>query len=356
MILPLLEGSEIMPGDVIGLDIGGANIKAVHSSGAACTESFALWKSPKLLEERLSRVVSRLPSASALAVTMTGELCDCYPSRAAGVISILDAAEAIADGAQVLVWSIENHFLSKEKAHEAPMQVAACNWLALAQWACDWTGLDRLLVVDMGSTTMDIVPCWNARPMPRARTDPQRLAAGELVYTGATRTPVCALLSEGIASEFFATVLDVGLVLGDIAADASDFATADGRSATKEAAHNRLAHLLCGDGDTISADRVDKLAQTARRAQLEKVGSAIEAAIGRMVQAPEALFCSGSGEFLIEQSIAERPQVARIPRILLSSKLGPDISAAACANAVMNLAQRAQDPLCPEGRREQVKF
>jgi probable H4MPT-linked C1 transfer pathway protein len=328
-----------MSGDVIGLDIGGANIKAVHSSGVALTERFELWKSPALLEDQLSRVLTRLPPASMLALTMTGELCDCYPSRAAGVISILDAAETIADGSPVIVWSIEGCFMSMKKARETPMQVAACNWLALAQWACEWTELDRLLVIDLGSTTMDVVPCWNGRPRPCARRDPERLAAGELLYTGATRTPVCALLSEGIACEFFATTLDVGLVLGDIAEDASDFSTADGRAATKEAAHNRLAHLLCGDGDTVSADAVQELAQAARQAQLGKIANAIKAAVSRMGQAPQALFCSGSGECLIEQSIAGRPQLARIRRISLSSKLGPEISAAACANAVIELAR-----------------
>jgi probable H4MPT-linked C1 transfer pathway protein len=189
---------------------------------------------------------------------------------------------------------------------------------------------------------MDIAPCWNGRPMPRARTDPERLAVGELIYTGATRTPVCALLSEGIASEFFATALDVGLVLGDIDEDSLDLSTADGRPATREAAHNRLAHLLCGDGDTVSAGQVEKLARAARRAQLRKIGIAIEAAIGRMAQPPEALICSGSGEFLIEQSIAERSQLTPIRRISLSSTLGPDMSTAACASAVMNLAQQIE--------------
>jgi probable H4MPT-linked C1 transfer pathway protein len=329
-----------MSGDVIGLDIGGANIKAVHSVGVALTESFELWKSPNRLQERLSKVLKRFPPVSTVAVTMTGELCDCFPSRSAGVVSILEATEAIADRARVLVWSIEGCFLSPKKAREMPMQVAACNWLALAQWACNWTGLDRILVVDLGSTTMDIVPCWNGRPMPRARTDPQRLDAGELVYTGATRTPVCGLLFEGIACEFFATMLDVGLVLGDIAEDPSDFSTADGRAATKAAAHNRLAHLLCGDGEAVSAGQVHKLAQAARRAQLDKIRGAIEAAMGRVAQAPEAILYSGSGEFLIEQSVAQLPQTAGISRISLSSKLGPDISTAACANAVMNLARR----------------
>ena len=36
--------------------------------------------------------------------------------------------------------------------------------------------------------------CATAVPMPTGRTDPERLASGELVYTGVRRTPACALL------------------------------------------------------------------------------------------------------------------------------------------------------------------
>ena len=31
---------------VIGLDVGGANLKAAHTNGAARSQPFALWKNP----------------------------------------------------------------------------------------------------------------------------------------------------------------------------------------------------------------------------------------------------------------------------------------------------------------------
>ena len=46
------------------------------------------------------------------------------------------------------------------------------------------------LLIDMGSTTTDIVPIVGGGPMPRGLTDGERLATGELVYTGLTRTDV----------------------------------------------------------------------------------------------------------------------------------------------------------------------
>src|SRR5947208_2344005 len=74
------------------------------------------------------------------------------------------------------------------------LRTAAANWLATAVWAGRFAPEGAALLIDAGSTTTDIVPLWNGRPMPLGLTDPDRLRTGELVYTGARRTPVCALL------------------------------------------------------------------------------------------------------------------------------------------------------------------
>ena len=42
---------------IIGLDIGGANIKAAHSSGECCSQAFPLWKSPGKLAETLVNLI-----------------------------------------------------------------------------------------------------------------------------------------------------------------------------------------------------------------------------------------------------------------------------------------------------------
>src|SRR5207237_7055179 len=78
---------------VLGLDIGGANLKAAHTSGTARTRPFALWKNPGALSSVLAEFLSDWPDQELLAVTMTGELCDCFASRREGVHAILDALE-----------------------------------------------------------------------------------------------------------------------------------------------------------------------------------------------------------------------------------------------------------------------
>jgi uncharacterized hydantoinase/oxoprolinase family protein len=80
-------------------------------------------------------------------------------------------------------------------------------------------------MIDIGSTTTDIIPLDKGRVAVRGRTDTERLRTGELVYAGIRRTPLCALATElplgqgppiGLAAELFATSLDVFLTLGDL--------------------------------------------------------------------------------------------------------------------------------------------
>ena len=94
---------------VLGLDIGGANLKAAHTSGAAKSVPFALWRDPGGLDAALGRLVAEMPPFDVLAVTMTGELCDCFASKREGVNHILDAVEGRSK--TVRVWTNEGAFV-----------------------------------------------------------------------------------------------------------------------------------------------------------------------------------------------------------------------------------------------------
>ncbi|HMF14333.1 MAG TPA: hypothetical protein VKE94_18580, partial [Gemmataceae bacterium] len=74
---------------VLGLDIGGANLKAAHSDGTAQSTAFALWKTPERLADQLRQLIASMPTHDMVALTMTGELCDCYESKRQGVHAIL---------------------------------------------------------------------------------------------------------------------------------------------------------------------------------------------------------------------------------------------------------------------------
>src|SRR4051794_1172212 len=62
---------------ILGLDIGGANLKAATADKRAVSVPFPLWKQPDKLPAALAELVAKFPEAEELAVTMTGELCDC---------------------------------------------------------------------------------------------------------------------------------------------------------------------------------------------------------------------------------------------------------------------------------------
>jgi hypothetical protein len=329
--------------EVVGLDIGGANLKAAHSSGAARLRPFALWKDPGRLAPELKALLDDLPRCDRLAVTMTGELCDCFETKRQGVSAILDAVEAVAGATPVQVWQwaadaegqTVGRFVDSALARSTPLQTAAANWLALATVAGRFVPRGDAALLDIGSTTTDLIPLRDGRPVPRGRSDTERLACQELVYTGVRRTPVCALLGSEGAAEFFATTQDVYLLLGQLPENAADRDTADGRPATKQAACARLARMLCADQESLSSEEVMQLAELVSQRQRRLIRYALD-----MVLAEPAatLVTAGSGEFLAPALLDLEPKkpVERI--ISLRRQFGPEVSQAACAYAVAVLA------------------
>jgi probable H4MPT-linked C1 transfer pathway protein len=324
--------------DVLGLDIGGANLKAAHTHDVARLRPFALWKDPAGLPDALGDLLRGWPPFDRLAVTMTGELCDCFESKRQGVHAILDAVRSAAGPVPFRVWSTEGHFLDPAAARAAPLRVAAANWLALATWAGHQAPAGPALLLDVGSTTTDLVPLHDGRPVPSGCTDPERLRCGELVYLGVRRTPLCAVLGNEVAAELFATSLDALVVLGLQPEDAGGILTADGRPATRAAAHARLARMLCADLETCTEAERTTLAERVLARLVERIGSAAEQVAGRLPGPPQTCILAGSGEFLARRVVDSRSAVAPCRVISLARLLGPEISQAACAYAVAVLA------------------
>jgi probable H4MPT-linked C1 transfer pathway protein len=327
-----------MPASVLGLDIGGANLKAANTTGQAHSLRFELWKIPAGLAEALGTLLREMPSYERLAVTMTGELCDCFETKRQGVTSILDAVKAAAGSLPVRVWNNQGHFTDLDAARSTPLPVAAANWLALATFAGRYASKGAALLVDIGSTTTDIIPLCDGRPMPRGRTDPERLRSQELVYTGVRRTPVCAVLSGNVAAEWFATTLDVYLLLGRLREDPADCATADGRPATRSFAQSRLARMLCADTETATPDEIRKLAERVLARQVYLLTSALEHVAKTLPSPPQTAILSGAGEFLARLAFDNQTAFRTCRTVSLSQVLSPSTSEAACAYAVAMLA------------------
>lgn len=331
-------------------DIGGANIKAADSEAHAFSVPFALWRTPEELSGALRGVLLRLLPADVLAVTMTGELCDSFETKDDGVRHILGStldALAAACGSDTpppaFVWTTEGTWVRVEKDAPPPSTAAAANWLALALFACRYAGEDPALLVDVGSTTTDIVPLRGGAPTPAGRSDTSRLQARELVYTGVTRTPIGMLRRRlpyrgelcPVAAELFATTLDAYVLLEDLPEALTCTDTADGRPADRKHARERLARMVCADRTTFSEEDALTAARAVRSTQEQLVEEALDDVIARLGARPSTVVVSGTGEFLVRELAASVS--SRV--ISLADELGPDRSAAACAVALAELTR-----------------
>lgn len=333
----------MMSANILAVDIGGANLKAADGVGFAVSQFFPLWQKPHELPDALGSLIAGAPVAELLAVTMTGELADCFPTKAEGVAQILDAVENVAGHRQVLIYRADGRLVSTSQARAEPLLAAAANWHALTRFAGRFAAEGTGLLVDIGSTTCDIIPLVDGHPAAAATTDPERLASGELVYTGVIRSPVCAVVSGlpwrgrqvPVAQELFAMTRDAYLMLGDLPEAPHDFQTADGRAATRGCARDRLARQICADRTVFSDDDACAAAAAVASTQLAKIAIAAQAVLRRLPAPPHTVVVSGQGEFVARRLLYKLALDANVSS--LSETLGPLVSQCATAHALATL-------------------
>lgn len=327
------------------IDVGGANIKFANSDGNACTVPFPLWKQPELLSKTIKGCLTHFSDFEAIALTMTGELADCYQSKSEGVNHILNSVEAAASGVPIAVWQTAGEFVSQDVASEFWMLTAASNWHALATWVGRMQPEGFAILIDCGSTTTDIIPIIDGIPMPLGRTDLSRMQNSELLYRGIQRTPVCGITASvqfddetyPVAAEVFSTSKDVFLILGLLSEDEKDLDTADGRPFTLPYSRNRLAHQFCCDTTELSEELVLQLAQEIKKILDAQIESALKNVISNFELPLQSFLISGSGESYINQ-ILDASEWSEVPRNSLVKMLGSECSNAACAFALARLA------------------
>ena len=228
---------------VSGLDIGGANLKAAHTDGQALSVPFELWKNAGPFAGRAPPADHEMPPADVLAVTMTGELCDCFESKRQGVLAILDAVAAVADDPRARLaerWP----FRRCRRGRAAPLHAASANWLALA---LSWVVM-RPEGRPCSSTSARQPPtsfrCGTAGPSHKDARIPSgcvRRSWCTPAFGGRRCAPCWAVRRGGVVRDHAGRQPDPGRDPGEC----GDCRTADGRPATKAAAHARLARMLC---------------------------------------------------------------------------------------------------------------
>src|SRR5574337_1176796 len=270
---------------VIGWDIGGANVKAARllftdghaESGRAVRRYFELWNGRDRLRPLLQEIYSDLGSADAMVLTMTGELCDAFDERAEGISYIINTVREAAPAIPLYAIDLDGRLIRLDDSEADLLTLAPTNWIAEARVLASLH--PNCLLMDIGSTTTDLIPILDGKVAAQGKRDIERLARGELIYTGALRTPVASIVSQipvqgticRIAAEYFAISADVYLILGKLKPEDYTCATPDGREKTKEGALGRLARVACEDSKNLTAGELHAMAAYIAEQQIQQI-------------------------------------------------------------------------------------
>jgi (4-(4-[2-(gamma-L-glutamylamino)ethyl]phenoxymethyl)furan-2-yl)methanamine synthase len=297
--------------EVIGWDIGGAHLKLVRLHCGKVLEArqvpYALWQGLDRLTAAVEQVLDGRPRPDRHAVTMTGELADIFPDRPSGVRAILAAVEARL-GADIAIYAGDGGLVSAAAAKRTPQRVASANWHATARIVA--ARIEDGLLVDIGSTTTDIVPLRAGAIAARGVDDATRLATDELVYRGIARTPVMAVVRHvvlgqervGVMAEHFATMADVYRLTGELPVHADQQPTADGRGKSPAESRARLARMIGRDAAAVDEATCDALAQVIANRQLQQLHAAAHRVLSTVALPARApLIGAGTGRFLVRK-------------------------------------------------------
>jgi probable H4MPT-linked C1 transfer pathway protein len=242
---------------------------------------------------------------------MTGEMVDLFPDREQGVARIAGhLAQSL--GPSLRLFDASGDWLPAREAGERWRGIASANWCATGRLLAPLVG--EAVLVDIGSTTTDLIPLHCGRIAARGASDAERLATGELVYHGVVRTPLCALGPHvrwrgrlvNVMNEFFATTADVYRLTGELDPAHDQAATADGRGKDLPATRQRLARMLgCDEGDAPGSAWL-ALARWWKDAQLREIGRQLtRVCAGADLPEDAPLVGAGCGAFLAAQ-LAQR--------------------------------------------------
>jgi probable H4MPT-linked C1 transfer pathway protein len=299
---------------VFGWDVGGAHVKVSMADAAGVVLDIAQWACPLWqgldhLERTIDLVFERWPAArhddARHAVTMTGEMVDLFEDRAHGVQAIA-AALARRLGPQLHFYAGDAGWLAPQSCAARWRSVASANWLATARWVA--TRVPDALLIDIGSTTTDIIPIARGVVVARAATDAGRLATGELVYQGVVRTPLCGIAQRiefagvdvNVMNEWFATTADIYRLSGELSPQYDLYPSADQGPKTDSASRTRLARMIGRDAYEASPAEWRSFALRWRELQLREIGvnlARVTAAHPELADAP--LVGAGCGRFLV---------------------------------------------------------
>ncbi|MEO2117376.1 MAG: (4-{4-[2-(gamma-L-glutamylamino)ethyl]phenoxymethyl}furan-2-yl)methanamine synthase [Methanocaldococcus sp.] len=322
---------------ILGIDIGGANTKITKIEGDNYKIHhiyFPMWKKKDELEDLLKNYND---DVDYVALVMTAELADCYKTKKEGVKDIINKVEK-AFNCPVYVFDVNGNFLISEEAKKNYLDVSASNWYATAKFVAEFIK-DSCILVDMGSTTTDIIPIKNKKILAK-KTDLDRLMNNQLIYVGTLRTPVSFLANKiefrgkltNLSSEYFAITADISLILNKITEDDYTCETPDNNGKDFESCLTRLARVLCADREMVSDDELIDFASKLYNKLLGLIRENVDI-ISKRYNLNDVVI-TGLGEDILKDALNSYNIIS------IKETYGKDVSLATPSFAVAKLLQR----------------
>ncbi len=245
----------------IGWDLGGAHIKYCVESQTSNVIwydiiDFDFWKDYTKLSELIVTICKKYHKKGSSVVnyfTMSAEMCDCFDNRRAGVKYILNQIKKSKYNSYIF----SKHGLSKLNSKDnVPLdEVGSYNWYASALYVSKL--IDNVILIDFGSTTCDISIIKNGKILNRRTSDITGMSLKELLYTGCSRTPIYAHISEirfknriyDIIPENFSSMSDINIILGKLNGREIYSKSSDGSSHSLSQSYKRVSRSFGFDYD-----------------------------------------------------------------------------------------------------------
>jgi probable H4MPT-linked C1 transfer pathway protein len=334
---------------ILGWDIGGVNTKLARlrrdpegSALRSVSLPYEVQQSPELLADvlEIAAVKAGAETHDIHAVTMTAELSQAFRTKREGVGFVLDSLETAFPNSMVHVYTVDGQFIGPGDARSRPLSVGASNWAATASWVGRM--FPTCVLIDIGTTSSDLIPIIDGRIAAVGQTDPERLLSGELVYSGALRTPAEAVAQvvplwgghAGVAADGFALIGDAHLWRGHLASEDYTCRAPDGRPATRVFAGERLARMVCADRDMLDDSAIDAIATALADAQVKTLVQALERVRGRWPAITLAVV-TGLGDFVAQ----EAAEGAGLTTVSLAEQMGSASRTAPAAAVALLLSE-----------------
>lgn len=285
--------------NILGLDIGGANTKAalVKFRSSEILESFSVIEYFPFWEKTLNDIPSmfkrivenliilnhlKLKNINFVSITITAELSDAFQTKRKGIFTILNALEQVFEKEKMFFINNKNEFINFNQVKSDPISIAAANWVSTSLFLGKF--VPNCILIDAGSTTIDIIPILNSVPVTLGKNDIERLMNHEMIYTGGLRATIPSITHfvpykekmVRISFEKFALVSDVHRILKNITEAEYINDTADNRSKSINDCYARLARIICMDIDSFSIKELDVIAQYIYDKQIEIISHEIQ--------------------------------------------------------------------------------